>query len=99
MARHVVAPVSEIAPGTCKIVSVAGRSIGIYNVKDEFFALINRCPHEGAPLCIGPILGRFTAGSAGRISAGAAWRDAALPVAWLGVRHQDRASPGAIRKA
>ena len=28
MARHVVAPVSEIAPGTCKIVSVAGREIG-----------------------------------------------------------------------
>jgi len=61
MSRHVVAPVSEIAPGTCKIVSVAGREIGIFNVKDEFFALINRCPHEGAPLCIGPILGRFTA--------------------------------------
>ena len=50
MARHVVAPVSEIAPGTCKIVSVAGREIGIFNVNDEFFALINRCPHEGAPL-------------------------------------------------
>ena len=61
MARHVVAPASEIAPGTCKIVSIAGRSIGVFNVKDEFFALINRCPHEGAPLCIGPILGRFTA--------------------------------------
>ncbi len=63
MARHVVAPVSEIAPGTCKeIVTVAGREIGIFNVKDEFFALIvNRCPHEGAPLCIGPIVGRFTA--------------------------------------
>ena len=61
MARHVVAPVIEIAPGTCKIVSIAGREIGIFNVNDEFFALINRCPHEGAPLCIGPILGRFTA--------------------------------------
>src|SRR5258708_39939741 len=61
MARHVVATVGEIAPGTCKIFPVAGREIGIYNVHGEFFALINRCPHEGAPLCIGPILGRFTA--------------------------------------
>ena len=61
MARHVVAPVSEIAPGTSKIVEVAGRSIGIFNVKGEFYALINRCPHEGAPLCIGFVLGRFTA--------------------------------------
>ena len=54
-----------IAPGTCKIVAVAGREIGIFNVKDEFFALVNRCPHEGAPLCIGPILGRFTANRPG----------------------------------
>jgi 3-phenylpropionate/trans-cinnamate dioxygenase ferredoxin subunit len=59
MARHVVASVDEIAPGTCKIVTVAGREIGVYNVDREFYALINRCPHEGAPLCRGPILGRF----------------------------------------
>ena len=57
MTRHVVAPVSEIAPGTCKIVSISGRSIGVYNVKNEFFALINRCPHEGAPLCAGLVVG------------------------------------------
>ena len=37
MARHVVAPASEIAPGTSKIVSVAGRSIGIFNVNGEFY--------------------------------------------------------------
>jgi 3-phenylpropionate/trans-cinnamate dioxygenase ferredoxin subunit len=61
MARHVVAPVSEIAPGQRKIVTIAGRSIGVFNVGGEFHALINRCPHEGAPLCIGFVLGRFTA--------------------------------------
>ena len=59
MARHVVAPASEIAPGTCKIVTIAGRSIGVFNVKDEFFALINRCPHEGAALSYGHVLGCF----------------------------------------
>ena len=59
MARHVVAAVGEISPGTCKIVSVSGREIGVYNVKDSYYALINRCPHEGAPLCIGPIVPRF----------------------------------------
>ena len=60
-ARHVVATVDEIAPGTCKIVAVSGREIGVFNVHGEFHALINRCPHEGAALCLGPILGRFTA--------------------------------------
>ena len=60
MARHVVAPVSEIAPGTCKIVTIAGREIGVFNVKDEFFALINRCPHEGAPLEKAACVARLT---------------------------------------
>lgn len=59
MARHVVASVGEIAPGTCKAVTVAGREIGVFNVAGEYYALINRCPHEGAPLCMGLITGRF----------------------------------------
>ena len=48
----------EIAPGTCKIVTVKGREIGIFHVNDEFFALINRCPHQGAQLCRGALLSR-----------------------------------------
>jgi 3-phenylpropionate/trans-cinnamate dioxygenase ferredoxin subunit len=61
MPRHVVATVDEIAPGTCKIVAVSGREIGVFNVHGAFYALVNRCPHEGAALCMGPILARFTA--------------------------------------
>jgi nitrite reductase/ring-hydroxylating ferredoxin subunit len=59
MTRHVVAAVGEIAPGTCRIVTAAGRQIGVYNVHGEYYALINRCPHEGAALCTGPILPEF----------------------------------------
>jgi len=59
MPRHVVATASEIAPGTSKIVSAAGREIGIFNVGGEYHALINRCPHEGAALCLGAIGARF----------------------------------------
>ncbi len=59
MARHVVASVGEIAPGACKAVTVAGRPIGIFNVNGEHYALIDRCPHEGAALCWGQITGRF----------------------------------------
>jgi nitrite reductase/ring-hydroxylating ferredoxin subunit len=54
--RRVVAVASEIAPGSCKIVTVAGREIGIFNLGGEFFALANRCPHEGGPLCRGRIV-------------------------------------------
>ena len=33
----------------------------MFNVNDEFFALINRCPHQGAPLCRGAIVSRLVA--------------------------------------
>ena len=59
MARHVAATVEEIPPGQRKIVEVGGRSIGIFNVSGEFFALRNRCPHQGGPLCHGPLEGRI----------------------------------------
>src|SRR5579871_3813199 len=61
MARYVVATVSEIKPGDRKIVEVAGRSIGIFNIRGEFFALRNRCPHQGGPLCTGRLAGFLTA--------------------------------------
>ncbi|CAN7371231.1 Rieske (2Fe-2S) protein [Paenibacillus sp. LjRoot153] len=51
--KHIVATVSEILPGTHLIVSVEGRSIGIYNINGAFYALRNICPHQGAELCKG----------------------------------------------
>lgn len=57
MASHVVASVDEIPPGERKIVDVAGRSIGVFNIGGEFFAIRNRCPHQGGPLCLGPLVG------------------------------------------
>ncbi len=66
MSRHVVAAVGEIAPGACKIVTVQGREIGVFFVNDAYFALINRCPHEGAPLCRGRLLGLMDSDRPGR---------------------------------
>lgn len=57
MAKYVVAAVDEIPLGGRKIVEVAGRSIGVFNVNGDFFALRNRCPHQGGPLCEGRIFG------------------------------------------
>jgi len=51
--KYVVAAVDEIPPGGRKIVEVGGRSIGVFNLGDGFFALRNRCPHQGGPLCEG----------------------------------------------
>ena len=61
MSRHVVAAVGEIAPGSCKIVTVKGREIGVFHVDGRYAALINRCPHEGAALCRGVLVGLMAA--------------------------------------
>lgn len=47
-------------PGSRRIVRVAGRSVGIFNVNGEYFALRNRCPHQGGPLCLGSTTGIAT---------------------------------------
>ena len=55
--RHVVGRADEVPPGQRKIVEVKGKSIGVFNVAGKFFALLNRCPHQAAPLCRGRITG------------------------------------------
>ena len=57
MAKYVVAPVDAIAPGSRKLVEVAGRRIVIFNLAGEFFALSDRCPHQGGPLSQGRLTG------------------------------------------
>lgn len=53
MRSVVVARAAEIGPGERKIVEIGGRSIGVFNIGGEYFALRNRCPHQGGPLCAG----------------------------------------------
>ena len=55
--KAVIAPLAEFAPGQRRIVDVGGRSIGVFRVRDRFYAIRNRCPHQGGPLCLGHILG------------------------------------------
>ncbi len=66
MAKHVAAAVGEIPPGTRKLIMAGGREIAIFNVAGEVFALLNRCPHEGAPLCRGTLVGLMEAAEPGR---------------------------------
>ena len=61
MSRHIVATIDAIPPGARKIVEIEGRSIGVFNIGGEFFALRNRCPHQGGPVCSGRLSGFPTA--------------------------------------
>lgn len=57
MAKHAVAAVGEIPRGGRKIAEIKGRSIGIFNVEGKFFAILNHCPHQSGPLCLGQVSG------------------------------------------
>jgi len=65
VSKHIVATVDEIPPGGRKIVDVAGRSIGVFNLDGEYYALRNRCPHQGGELCRGPVSGFVTSSGPG----------------------------------
>lgn len=58
--QHIVAELDEIPPGGRKIVTVDGREIGIFNVNGKLYAIRNRCPHQGGPLCRGTLGGFVT---------------------------------------
>ncbi len=53
-----VAKASEIAPGTMKLVDLAGEEVVIANVDGTFYAFGNECTHEGGPLGEGDLEGR-----------------------------------------
>ena len=65
MSKHVVARVADVPPGGRKLVAVRGRPIAIFNLGGEFFGLLNRCPHQGGPLCDGLLTGLIEADEPG----------------------------------
>ncbi|MFQ5426104.1 MAG: Rieske (2Fe-2S) protein [Gaiellales bacterium] len=57
MSRVDVCSLEELPPGSRRIFDVGGRSIGVFNVGGELFAVRNACPHQGARLCLGTVSG------------------------------------------
>ncbi len=59
--EHRVGTVEELRAEGCRIVDVGGRRIGVLSVGDDFFAVRDRCPHRGAPVCQGIVGGTLVA--------------------------------------
>lgn len=68
-ARHAVAHIAELPPGTHLIAQVAafGKTleIGVFNVGGCLVAYRNVCPHAGAPVCVGKVCGTTLPGKVG----------------------------------
>jgi nitrite reductase/ring-hydroxylating ferredoxin subunit len=50
-----VASAGEIPPGSARRVAMAGRTVAIFNCGGVFYALDDRCPHEGGFLSLGGV--------------------------------------------
>ena len=66
--RFVVGRVEEIPPGYRRIVEAGGREIGVFNIGGRFYAMLNRCPHLGAPLCEGGVVNQIDSPVPGDVS-------------------------------
>jgi nitrite reductase/ring-hydroxylating ferredoxin subunit len=52
-----VANISELAPGSAKVVEVTGKTIALFNVAGTIYATDNTCLHQGGPLGEGELMG------------------------------------------
>jgi nitrite reductase/ring-hydroxylating ferredoxin subunit len=43
------------AQGAVRVVEVGTHRIGLYRIGNSVYALADRCPHRGAPLCAGAV--------------------------------------------
>ena len=55
--KHVVATLAEMPPGARKLVTIGTREIALFNIDGEFFAVLDRCPHQKGSLCNGELIG------------------------------------------
>jgi nitrite reductase/ring-hydroxylating ferredoxin subunit len=48
-------------PGAKRIIETDRGSVGVFNIDNEYFAILDTCAHQGGPLCEGTVLNHVTA--------------------------------------
>lgn len=61
MGEHTVIPANELDDGDRIVVELEGRDVGIFRIDGEYHAYTSWCPHQGGPMCEGPISGTTSA--------------------------------------
>lgn len=82
MPKYVVARSSDVPVGGRIIVDINKRSVGIFNVAGNYYAVLNRCPHQGAQLCKGAVVSSFRSERPGQFEVDASRQYLACP--WHG---------------
>jgi len=50
---------SELAEGTCKSITLFNKSVAVFNVAGQLYAMENECPHRGGALSEGTFKGKI----------------------------------------
>ncbi|SDS09905.1 Rieske (2Fe-2S) protein [Pseudomonas oryzae] len=59
MTRHIEVAAARVpAPGARALIESDGKSLALFNVAGQFYAIDDGCPHQGASLCGGRLDGR-----------------------------------------
>lgn len=67
--KYRVGSSAAFATGVMQLVQVAGREIGVIRLHTgEMRAVMNRCPHKGAPICRGIVGGVWDSSGPGELS-------------------------------
>lgn len=59
-------PVESLVEGAATTVEAFGSTVAVFNVGGRFYAVDNRCPHHGGPLCAGRVGGAVLSPFPGR---------------------------------
>lgn len=55
--RVLAGPAAELPPGARTLLEHGSHQVAVFNVDGRLYAVRNRCPHHGGPLCHGRISG------------------------------------------
>lgn len=68
--KYDVGSIDDFPQGQCRILDVGKRSVGVYRLGARFYALLNYCPHHGAPICLGKLSGTMLPSAPGEYEYG-----------------------------
>jgi nitrite reductase/ring-hydroxylating ferredoxin subunit len=68
LVRQHLGAVDDFEPGRFRVFELQGRPVGVVRTEQGFFAVRNRCPHQGADICAGLVTGTMEPSAPGEFS-------------------------------
>ena len=68
LVRQHVGTVDDFEPDRFRVFELQGRPVGVVRTEQGFYAVRNRCPHQGANICAGLVTGTMEPSAPGEFS-------------------------------